>query len=86
MIQGRFLSKSAIDRLFQLLNGAMDRLIHGALLMRHKDRLAAVAARLDHAAFVVMASLVADRVAEVHIDPPDAVAVPVQRSNTSAFT
>jgi len=79
MIPSGFFSKSAVDRLLQPVNGTMDRLIHGALPMRHDDRLAAIAARLDHAAFVAMAGLVTDRVAEVHIDPPDAVAVPVQR-------
>src|SRR5579859_101537 len=57
----------------------MDRLIHRALLMRSENRLAAIAARLDHAAFIVMADLVTDRVAKVHIDPPDAVAVPFKR-------
>jgi hypothetical protein len=67
MIQSRFFSDSTIDRLLEPLNGAMDRLIHSALLMRREDRLAAIAARLDHSAFVVMTGLVTDRVAEVHI-------------------
>ena len=77
MIQGGVFSKSAIDRLLQFMNGAMNRLVHAALLMRHDDRLAAIKARLDHAAFVVMAGLITNRVAEVYIDPPDAIAVPV---------
>jgi hypothetical protein len=67
MIQSGFFTKSAADRLLQLLNSTIDRLIHSALLMRREDRLAAIAARLDHAAFVVMTGLVTDRVAEVHI-------------------
>jgi hypothetical protein len=56
----------------------MDGLIHGGFLMRDHNGLAAIATRLDHAAFVVMAGLVADGVAEMHIDPPDAVAEPIQ--------
>ena len=56
----------------------MDRLFHGAFLMGHHDGLAAIAARLDHAAFIIMAGLTADGVAEMHIDPPDTVAVAVQ--------
>ena len=79
MILSGFFSKSAIDRLLELVNGTMDGLIHGALLMRHDDRFAAITARLDNAAFVVITGLVTDRVAEVHIDPPDAIGVPVQR-------
>jgi hypothetical protein len=79
MIQGGVFSKSAIDRLLQFVNGAMNRVVHAALLMRHDDRLAAIKARLDHAAFVVMAGLITNRVAEVYSDPPDAIAVPVQR-------
>jgi hypothetical protein len=41
-------------------------------------RIAAVTARLDHAAFVFVAGLVAYGIAKVHIDPPDMVAVAVQ--------
>ena len=47
--------------------------------MRDDDGLAAVAARLDHAAFVFTAGLVAYDIAQVHIDPPDSVSVAVQR-------
>jgi len=57
----------------------MDRLIHGAFLMRYDDGFTAVAPYLDHAAFAVMTGLVADGVAEVNIDPPDAIVEPVQR-------
>jgi hypothetical protein len=78
MIPGGFFSNSAMDRLPELVNGTMDRLVHAALVMRHDDRLEAITARLDHAAFVVMAGLVTDGVAEVHIDSPDAVAVPFE--------
>jgi hypothetical protein len=79
MILSGFFSKSVIDRLLELMNGTMDRLIDGALLMRHHDRLIAIPARLDHAALVVTAGLVTDRIAEVYIDPPDTIAVPAQR-------
>jgi len=79
IILGGFFSNGAIDRLLELVNGTMDRLVHSALVMRHDDRLEAITARLDHAAFVVMAGLVTDGVAEVHIDPPDAVAIPFER-------
>jgi hypothetical protein len=53
--------------------------------MRHDDRLAAIAARFDHAALVVMADLVADFVAEVHIYSSDTIPKAVQRG-TTAFT
>jgi hypothetical protein len=79
MIQGGIFSKSAIDRLLQFVNGAMNRLVHATLLMRHDDRLAAIKASFDHAAFVVMAGLITDRVAEVYIDSPDPITVPVHR-------
>jgi hypothetical protein len=59
---------------------AMDCLIHGRFLVRHDNWLAAIATRFDHAAFVVMAGLVADCVAEVHVDSPDSVTEPIQRS------
>jgi len=85
MIRRSFLSERAFDRLFQAMDRAMDGLIHGGFLMRHHNGLAAIATRLDHAAFVVMAGLVADGVAEVHIDPPDAVAEPVQRRMHDPF-
>jgi hypothetical protein len=79
MIPGGLFSEGAFDRLFQVVNSAMDSLFHGAFLVRHDDGLAAVAPRLDHAAFVVMTRLLADGVAEMNIDPPDAVVEPVQR-------
>jgi hypothetical protein len=41
------------------VNSALDRLFQRAFLMRNDNRFAAVAARLDHAAFVFMASLFA---------------------------
>jgi phosphoribosylaminoimidazole (AIR) synthetase len=67
------------------MDGAMDRLIHRRFPMRHHDRLAAIAARFDHAAFVVMAGLVADFVAEVHIYSPDAIPKAVQRGMHNGF-
>jgi hypothetical protein len=85
VISGGFFSESAVDRFFQVVNGALDRLIHGAFLMRYHYGLAPVAACFDHAAFVVMTGLVADRVAEVNIDPPDAVVEPVQRRMHKRF-
>ena len=45
----------------------------------------AVAARFDHAAFVVMAHLMTDGVAKMHIDPPDAIAETLQRGLNNAF-
>jgi hypothetical protein len=78
MVPGGLFSEGAFDRLFQVVNGAMDRLFHSAFLMRHDDGLAAVAAHLDHAAFVIMASLMTDGIAKVHIDPPYTVSVAVQ--------
>jgi hypothetical protein len=59
---------------------ATDGLIHRRLVVRHDDGLAAIAARFDLAALVVVPGFVADRVAEMHIHPPDAVAETVQRS------
>jgi hypothetical protein len=79
MTPGGLFSEGDFDRLFQDVNSAIDSLFHGAFLVRHDDGLAAVAPRLDHAAFVVMTGLVADGVAKVNIDPPDAVVEPVQR-------
>ena len=64
---------------------ATDGLIHGRFVLHHDDGLAAIAARFDLAALVVVAGFVADRVAEVHIDPPDAVAKPIQRSLHDGF-
>jgi len=58
----------------------MDRQIHRRVTMRHDNRLAAIASGLDHAAFVAMADLAADFVAEVHIYSPDAISKAVQRS------
>jgi hypothetical protein len=55
------------------MDGAMYRLIHRRFPVRHDDGLATVAARFDHAAFVVMADLVADFVAEVHIYSSDMI-------------
>ena len=63
----------------------MDRLLHGRIPVRHDDRLAAIATRFNHAAFVVVAGLVADCVAEVEIDPPDSVAEPIQRRMHNSF-
>jgi hypothetical protein len=67
------------------MDGAMDCLIHRRFPMRHHDRLAAIAARFDHAAFVVMAGLVADFVAEMHIYSPDAIPKAVQRGMHDSF-
>jgi hypothetical protein len=53
--------------------------------MRHDDRLAAIAARFDHAALVVMADLVADFVAEVHINSSDTIPKAVQRGMHDSF-
>jgi len=57
----------------------------GALSMRDDYWLVAVAAGLDHATFVVMAGLMADDVAKVHIDTSDTVAVAIQRTNDHSF-
>lgn len=65
--------------------GALDGLIHGGFLVRHDDGLAAIPACFDHAAFVVMSGLVADCVAEVHIEPSDPVAEPIQRGSHDGF-
>jgi hypothetical protein len=64
---------------------ATDCLIHGRFMVRHNDGLTAIAPRFDLAAFVVVAGFVAGRIAEVHIDPPDAVAEPVERSLYDGF-
>jgi len=53
---------------------ATDGLVHGRFMLRHNNGFTAVATRFDLAALVVVAGLVAGGVAEVHIDPPDAVA------------
>jgi hypothetical protein len=63
----------------------MDRLIHRRFPVRHHDGLAAIAARFDHAAFVVMADLVADFVAEVHIYSPEMIPKAVQRGMHDGF-
>ena len=63
----------------------MDRLLHGRFPVRHDDGLAAIATRFNHAAFVVVAGLVTDSVAEVDIDPPDPVAEPTKRSVQNSF-
>ena len=58
----------------------MDRPIHRRVTVRHDDRLASIATGFDHAAFVAMADLAADFIAEVHIYSPDAVSKAVQCS------
>jgi len=63
----------------------MDRLIHRRFPMRHDDRLAAIATRFDHTAFVVMTDLVADFVAEVHIYSSDTIPKAVQRGMHDGF-
>jgi len=63
----------------------MDRLIHRRFPMRHHNRLAAIATRFDHAAFVVMADLVADFVAEVHIYSPEMIPKAVKRGMHDGF-
>jgi hypothetical protein len=85
LIPGGLFSEGAFDRLFQAVNSALDRLIDSAFLMRHDNGFAPVAASLDHAAFVVMAGFVADRIAKVHVDPPDAVAELAQRRMHKRF-
>ena len=64
---------------------AEDCLIHGRFLVRYNNRLMAVAPRLDHAAFIIMAGFVANRVAEVHIDSPDSITEPVKCCLHDAF-
>jgi hypothetical protein len=56
----------------------MDRLFHCAFLMCNYDRLSAVPARLNHAAFVTMAALMTDGLTEMYIDSPDMVTITVQ--------
>jgi hypothetical protein len=68
-----FFAESVVDRLFQIVNGALNRLIYCTFLMRHDDGPALVAVGFDHAAFVTMTGLLADSVAKVNIDAPDAV-------------
>ena len=85
LIQSGFFSESALHGFLQVLDGAPDRLIHSRLVVRDDDGLAAIAARLDRAALVVVSGLVADGVAEMHIYPPDAVAKTVQRSLDDGF-
>ena len=85
MIPGGLFSEGAFDRLFQVVNSALDRLIDSAFLVRHDNGFAPVAASFDHAAFVVMAGLVADRIAKVHVDPPDAVVELAQRRMHKRF-
>ena len=57
---------------------ATDCLLHGRFMVGHNDGFAAIATRFDFAAFVIVTGFVAGRVAEVHIDPPDAIAEPIQ--------
>ena len=59
LIAAGFFSEGAFNRLFEIVNSALDRLFQRAFLMRNDNRFAALAARLDHAAFVFMASLFA---------------------------
>jgi hypothetical protein len=80
-----FFSERGLYRSFQAMNRAKDCLIHGLFLVRHDDWFAAITTRFDHAAFVIMAGFVADCVAEMHIDSPDAVAKPVQRRMHDGF-
>jgi len=78
MIPSGLFSEGAFDRLFQVVNSAMDRLFHGTFPVRHCDGFAAVEACLDHATFVVMTGPMTDGVAKVHIDPPNTVTEAVQ--------
>ena len=78
MISVGFFSEGAVYRLFQIMNGALNRPIHGVFVMGDDDRLAAIATDLDHATFVVVARLVANVIAEMHIDPPDVIDMPLQ--------
>jgi len=79
-IQGVRFPEGALDGFLQAVDRAVDRLVHHRLLVCHDDRLVAVATHLDHAALVVMAGLVGDGVAELHVDAADASAEPVQRA------
>jgi hypothetical protein len=74
-----FFPEGALDRILEAMDCAMDCQIHRRVTMRHDDGLAAIATRLDHAAFIAMADLAADFVAEVHIYSPDAISKAVQR-------
>ena len=85
LIAAGFFSEGAFNRLFEIVNSALDRLFQRAFLMRNDNRFAALAARLDHAAFVFMASLFAYGIAKVHVDPPETVAVAVQCSMDHRF-
>jgi hypothetical protein len=67
------------------MDSATDRLIHGRFVVGHNDGLTAIATRFDFAAFVIVTGFVAGRVAEVHIDPPNAIAEPVQGSLHEGF-
>src|SRR5579863_4813630 len=85
VISGGLFSEGAVDRLFEVLNSAMDRLFNGAFVMCHDDGLAAVAAHLDHATYVIVAGLLTDGVAKVQIDPPYMVTVAVKCGMDQSF-
>ena len=60
------------------MHGAMDGLTHRRVTMRHDDGLTFIAAHFDHAALVTVARLVADFIAEVDVNSPDAIRKPLQ--------
>ena len=60
-------------------------MIHSRFMVGYNDGFTAIATLFDFAAFVAVTGFVAGRVAEVHIDPPDAIAEPVQRSLHDGF-
>jgi hypothetical protein len=56
------------------MHSAVDRLVHGCVLVSHSDRLPSFKTSFHHAAFLVLASLIAVLVAQVNLHSRDMVA------------
>jgi len=60
------------------MNRIVNRPFHRRCVLRDGDRLSTIKSSFHHAAFITMASLVADRVAKVHVHSSEAAVETLQ--------
>jgi hypothetical protein len=60
------------------MHSPVDRLVHGCVLVSHSDRLPSFETSFHHAAFLVLAALIAVLVAQVNLHSRDMVADVIQ--------
>jgi hypothetical protein len=72
-------SEGALDQAGQLIRRAVNSLVQGRCLVNDRDRLAAFEAGFDHAAYIVIATLLgAVLIAQVDFDLRNVIAEPAQ--------